>query len=475
MKHIGVLFLLLGQTLCLRAQTKVFFLEGRVQARNGEALAGVSIQCDEGPLGATDSLGRFSLEADFRPRSLTARSLGYFPQRIRTDTFPWINQRIQVQFALTPVDISLPEVTISSVPVRSVFEEDFSTDLLDYQFAGADLLLLVKEKKKYFVRMTTDEGGIISEIQLPGDNLSILHQSCTGAWHAVGKNWGWEITYQNNRLDTFPRYPAYRFHQTVKPCAARSNGYYFVYRMSAFKHAMEYYYLPPGGGKGLLLHIEDSLAERTAYQLYQDFIMKRPYMLPKTFEMGSGNAFSTVAHPEFGNSADQSVEAEQQAFELSTLMRYLDVYDNNQLASLGALQSLRNDSLYAPMFALGDKVWLFNHPGRDLMEINTANWQVRHLPLRYQLEKFWSKDVLMDVSTRRAYGRFTHPTTGCILKEINLETGATGRQYNLYPVPYLSEKYKMRNGTLFYIGQPDVNTPNKRLYRAELHAFLTNK
>lgn len=55
-----------------------------------------------------------------------------------------------------------------------------------------------------------------------------------------------------------------------------------------------------------------------------------------------------------------------------------------------------------------------------------------------------------------------------ILKEISPYSGAVLRTLDVSIAPYLSKKFKMRNGMLYFIGQPNINQPNQQLYRVNI-------
>ena len=40
----------------------------------------------------------------------------------------------------------------------------------------------------------------------------------------------------------------------------------------------------------------------------------------------------------------------------------------------------------------------------------------------------------------------------------------------LCALPYLSDQLRLKSGMLFFIGQPGINDPNRKLYRANVFA-----
>lgn len=469
-------FLFTGFLLCAmvaQAQDKPWYIRGLVLDERGEPLSGATVLADEAAGGISDSAGYFLIGTPARPKMLTVRRMGYFARRIPLDSLRWKAQNAVLQIGMNSDALKLEEVTISSRPVEKVFEENYSTYLIDYQFAGPYLLLLLREKNKYLLRLCTDEGRVLSVLYLPDDRPGILHRSCTGAFHVAGERWAWEITVKGAEPDTFPRYPVSDFYRFVEPCAAFSNGYYFYRKMGPFNQSIRYVYFDPAGQGHFLLAVTDSLANQNAWEVYSDFLTKGLFMLPNTCEQNPDCPFN-VKHPAYLNQLQPEgiITTPGEAKRgLNNLMRMLDVYNNEQLAYLSTLEMIRSDSVYVPLFAIGDTLYLFNHPGRVLIRVQTVPWQTGNGPMDYHSGKGWQKEVWVDEALGRAYGRFFNKGRGLILKEINLKTGQAGNVYEVPVAPYLAARYRMRNGMLYFIGQPDANIPNRQLYKVNVFSY----
>ncbi len=442
--------------LTLTAQATDWTVSGTVVDETGEALPGATVQSDDSAQTMTDADGKFRLRSARKPDRLSIRCIGFFAKRIALDTVPASGRNINLNIALVPTSVSLPEVAISSKPVESIFEEDFKTNLLDYVFAGKDLVLLVHEGKKYVLRLTDDNGRTIATLELPGV-VERLHQSCTGDFHAVGENRAWEFTRSENRLDTFPRYAAAEFHRLVEPCVLEHREHYFFRKSGPFRQSVQYTYFDPERKQHLLAQIRDEVAEAQLLRRYRSILAAYMQTIPDVDKDDILEGKSPLADP-------------MQALNPDNLTKMAET--NALVTEIGFFSQLARDSVYAPLFKIGSELYLLDHQNDRLLRFNVAPWQDESGPLTYHRNAGWKKEVLVDAALERAYGRFQGRGGYLTLKEIDLRTGLAGKMYRPTTLPYLAENFKIRSGTLYCIGQPDVNVPNKRLYKANIFKFV---
>ncbi|MBL7797550.1 MAG: carboxypeptidase regulatory-like domain-containing protein [Saprospiraceae bacterium] len=448
-------FCLLGG-LTLAAQSPGWTVSGTVMDEFGEALPGATVHLDDSAQTMTNAVGAFQLRATLRPKQLTVRCIGYFAHRIVLDTVPTSGRSIRLTIALQPNTVSLPEVAISSKPVESIFEEDFKTNLLDYVFAGKDLVLLVHEGKKYVLRLTDDNGRTIASLELPGV-VERLHQSCTGDFHAVGENRAWEFTRSENRLDTFPRYAAAEFHRLVEPCVLEHREHYFFRKSGPFRQSVQYTYFDPERKQHLLAQIRDEVVEAQLLRRYRNILAAYMQTIPDVDKDDILEGKSPLADP-------------MQALNPDNLTKMAET--NALVTEIGFFSQLAQDSVYAPLFKIGAELYLLDHQNNRLLRFNVAPWQDESGSLTYHQSAGWKKEVLVDAALERVYGRFQGRGGYLILKEIDLCSGLVGKIYRPTTLPYLAENFKIRSGTLYCIGQPDVNVPNKQLYKANIFKFV---
>lgn len=449
---------LVALAFCLNAsaQTGKWQLAGRVFGESGEPLAGATVTAGDARQTSTDSAGAFYLQLENRKEALVVRRLGYFPQRIRLDTVAFSGDKARVTVFLVSNDIALPEVAVSAPPVETIYRESNRTSLIDYGFAGKDLLLLAREGKKFFLRLTTDAGAPLAELRLPEDDFTALHQSCIGNFHAVGASRVWEVALNGRQLDTLPPYPAAQFHQVVEPCVLVQDDQYFFRRGGPFRQSVEYFYIDPQYRRHTLAIVKDDVAEQQLLRRYREILAAYLRTIPDIDqdEILAGN--SPLADP-------------MQALKPENLLKMAET--NGLVSAIGFFDLLTADSVYAPLVKIGEDIYLFDHVNDRLLRFRSAPWEGKEVMINYHRAAGWNKQVLADAALNRVYARFSAKNGALVLKEIDLLTGAVRREYAPEIAPYLSDHYRIRNGYLYLIGQPQANEPNRRLYKINLFKF----
>jgi hypothetical protein len=455
MKHILPVLLLFAICQTLAAQPANWHISGRVLDESGAGLPGASVAADASAQVRTDSSGRFDLSVPTKPKSIIIRCVGYFPQRFPADTLLFANKTARLQVKLVSSAVSLPEISISSKPTESIFEEDFKTDLLDYAFAGKNLLLLVREGKKYYLRLTTDGGRKLSEIRLPGD-ARLLHKSCLGNFHAVADDWVWEASLSDIQIDTFPRYPAKEFHKTVEPCVTELGGHLFFRQSGPFRQSVRYTRFDPDHRPHPFAYIRDKIAEQQLLRRYRGILNAYMKTIPDVDRDDILDKISPLSDP-------------MQATNPDLLSKMAET--NELVTAIGFFNQLTFDSVYAPLVTVNQSLYILDHVNDRLRRYSPTPPADSTITLTYHHEPNWHKEVLTDPILNRVYGRFSDRGDVMVLKEINLESGKSGKKYHLTSVPHIADNFKIRNGTLYCLAQPDVNVPNKKLLKINIFKF----
>lgn len=440
----------------VKAQQDEWRVTGRVFGEAGELLSGATVVADETAQAVSDSSGTFDLRLRERPKALTVRLVGYFPQRMRLDTVTFSGKTARVQFFLVSNAVSLPEVAISGKPVETLFKEDFQTNLLDYVFAGKDLLLLVREGKKYFLRLANDAGRTLAEMRLPAAHFTQLHQSCTGDFHVVSDARAWELALSGQKIDTLPHYPATHFHEFVEPCVLIHNDFYFFRETGPFRQSVRYVFFDLNKQRHLLTYIRDQAAEEQLTRRYREILYAYMQTIPDVDRDDILSGKNPLADP-------------AQALKPENLGKMAET--NALVSAIGFFNVLVADSVYAPLFKIGDLICVFDHVNGFLLRFDLALGGDSSIPIGYHRAPGWRKEMILDVALDRVYGRFTGKNGGLVLKEIDVGNGKVSKEYAPEIAPHLAENFRMRNGYLYFIGQPEVNVPNRKLYKINLFKF----
>lgn len=477
MKKATILTVCLWSVMLLNAQERPWQVLGQVVDSAGAALSGATIILDGSVKAVTHKDGLFAVSGRSRPQILDIRMVGYQSHRISLDTAEWKDQQLSLTIIMRQAITLLGEALVSASPIQVVFEEDYSMDLLDFRLVDPDfLLLLLKSKRKTLLRLTNEKGAVQAELRLPDGALPhALHRCCTGTYHVVGDQWSWELILKGDKMDTLGRYPSTDFYKYVEPCQALVDGIYFFRKMGPFGQSVRYTWVDPNGDPHPLVYIVDGAGMKRAFEIVQGFKSRENFAAPRGYELDPNCPFCT-------DPVEHYLERQLEALDLKDTVgvQGMAYYNDDQMAFLSNLDGLRSDSMYVPMFVLGDTIFLFNHPEGSLMRVKPkpnqkeAALAIEKIGIRYQEEKDWKKQVIVDAGLLRAYARFLSASKGLILKEIELGTGRTNRKYAIPNTPYLAGKHQIRDGNLFFIGQPDVTIPNQRLYKVDLFQYRSN-
>jgi hypothetical protein len=433
---------------------------GTVRGDQGEPLVGASVIVDGEFNTVTDTLGQYVVRKADIPKLLTIRYLGYFPQKGVLNTQDYQNTQANIDFALVNQAPSLGEVTITAKPIEAIVTEDFTIDLYDFGFVGQNILLLLREKKRYVLRLIREDGEVLSQLRLP-ESCHVLHRSCLGDFHVLGEHSAWEISFKDTELDTLSRYTADDFHRFIEPCEQQSGGQFYFAQHGLLNQSLKYIVFEQNKQPRVAFDIRDAKGLDNAMGALGDFFDNKPMI------------FRTPAwRKQAGETAEFEIhETLRESGNLSTVEELIKLagYGDDQIYRISELEAIRRDSVYAPILKINDTLCLFDHTNNRIVRFGPLLERTDVVFMSYHLVKGWEKLLLQDDQNNRIYARFSDHK-GLILKEINASTGREKKTYALALAPYVSEKFKIRNGMLYFIGQPDVNTPNKILYKLNIFA-----
>lgn len=441
------------------AQTPAWRAEGFVRNEAGEHLPGARIQLADTLLAITDALGFYRIALQSRPATLTAVYLGYYPESEAIPAMGPEGQPYRLDFVLTQQVTALPEVRIGAKRAEVFVTEDFQTDIIDFDVIGEKVLVLVRSRKKYLARLLDANRRPLAEVELPGQ-ASVLHRGCTGVFHVVGAGFAQELVImQDDRLDTFPRYAPGDFRRLVEPCVLEQEGYYFFRKRGGFNQSVAYWYVDPAKQRHPLIEIHCEAGRREAGAAYGAMLSGAPMVVEPNLPP---NWRGQVYDKDFDNERD--FYRGDYSLEHLTLM----AHGNAQLAHLGWIESLRLDSLYAPLLRLGDSLVLFDHENSVALrfQTNTAR-RFRRQPIRYHHAPGWQKKLLYDTRRGDLYAHFA-PGGRRLLRQIDPHTFEPVADYHLPEIGYFPKSLKVRDGFAWFLARPDPNDVNARLYKVNI-------
>jgi hypothetical protein len=432
------------------AQGKLWTISGYLRSETGLPVAGATLSWSETAGARADARGHYEIQLADKPEALTVRCIGYFPRKIAMQDAVCSQQRCTLDIVLISQDIALKEVAISAKRLEAIETEDFQKDIIDYDFVGTKMVQILRVRKNHLLRLMDMDKTVLQEIDLPYEPL-YFHKSCIGDLHIVGANQAQELIFEGNRIDTFPCYARMRFNQLIEPCVQEAAGTYF-YRLYRFnRQSMAYIMFDRDGNQIDFAEFNDTIGIARSETVTADHERGSSFTLkpignmpdigvgilidgggPKTGFKGGGGA--TAAH----------------------LMAYETM-----------IQMLKDQPLYAPMLKVRDTLLLFDHLHNRMWRFKAGPSDLHFFPIRYHQEKDWRKELLQDRANNDIYAQF-NDREGRLLKRISPVDGSVTATYKVPEVQYLAGNFKIWNGYLFYLAQPDVNIPNFVLYKLRL-------
>lgn len=462
MKKLLFLAGLLACSARLAAQSSLWQISGYIRNESGEALPGALVQVNDSTGVFTNEKGQYLLRQAQRPNELAVRRLGYFSQRIVLHAAEFQQQKRQLDITLSAQDAPLPEVDIVAQKRAVVAEEKGRQYIYDYEFAGENLLLLLRERRQHLLRLVTESGEVLSQMELP-DRFFQLYQSCAGGLHLVGEKSAHELILNALHIDTFPRYPIQKFRQIIEPCVLHHHGHYFYRRSEQINQALRYWHYDQQGQYRPFAYIRSASGLREAWKAYTSFLYGKS-MVPRP------NEIDVPPPPPVDQDFDLMgkewpTSSPQLPARTESLIRLAQTDD--QISWLGSLQRIQLDSLCAPLMVVNDTLLLFDYPNATLRRFGPDFRQIAELPTAYAHKEGWQKELLKDLADHTVYAHFA-PKGRHYLAAIDVRTGQTRSEWPLPEVPYISHTFRVRNGFLYYLGRPQGDVPTQILYKLSI-------
>ncbi|HLP95265.1 MAG TPA: hypothetical protein VK168_14575 [Saprospiraceae bacterium] len=464
----------------LSAQNKMWEVSGIIRSDLSISVPGVSILINDTLRTTTDAFGFFLVRLPTRPRTLTAKRIGYEQLKVKLRDYPFKDRATYLELELQSTITVLPEFTVSAKSVERIFQEDYQHDLVDFELIGKDqILLLSRNKNRYTLQLTADDGTILDQIDLPGKTVyQQIYKGCLSTYHVPGLDWAFELRVNDNKLDTLGKYPAVEFDAYILPCAAMVNGCFFFEHRLYNGNAVEFEWMDPSGMYHPLLNVYDEETFSWLQRNVRDFYRKNRFEDREAYFEAMERRQEELSMSRVPPSPDPSDVEPVKRPGVARVKR--DIMQQTMRSAfrgqLLPIVPLALDSIYVPMFVIGDSIFVLNHKQNLLLRLEPDSTHGRvfeafQSPLTYHKERGWRKFALVDSHTHRAYGVFRKYINGLTLKEINFETGAAGKSYVISEAPLLCKEYKLRNGILYFLGQPDPEIPNYALYKVDMFQF----
>lgn len=434
----------------LIAQKQGYRIEGNIQdSISGEPIKNVSITVPGTRFGtSSNAMGNFSLFCENLPAKIEFSHVSYKPTSVQYNVQSFQKLSIKMERSIQP----LIGVTVHAQKIDTVYQSE-TYSVLDYELLDRGILLLIyKDRLSRSELLLIDYSGkTINGLPVLPDKPLMLYQDCLDSVHIITRNQSFQIYWNGLKPQLYPPYPLDFFKQNMDGCKFQMHNKVFFESFAFYNLKKQFYYVDTAQKeKVLLTTIKDS--EKL------DFI----YDNPENFSYLSGQNSAGLGSLK-GLPGDSSVLS--QIRNMNVEARF------NKMAYLSDIN--------APIFKLGDSVYIFNHPENQIEVYNLNDSLVHVTPISYhltpkynQLTTFikafvknsrWMEEIYTDKKTNQAYTLFKNMNGTFTLKQINLSNGELSDILTI-PFPYV-QKIKIRNDEIFFIYRGWGDTMKKKLFR----------
>jgi hypothetical protein len=377
----------------------------------------------------TNDEGYFYLKSTSQSSTLKISHIGYF-SRNKILTNEIVNDTIKVKIQLTEKVNQLANFEISTEKIDLIYNKPF-VPIYDYQFNENKLLLLVKEFKHIKIKLTDLDQKEINELTVP-ENTKQIYLDCFGNVHLLNNDSAYQLEIDENKIRIVYRVSINKFNLFLKPCITEFNNNFIFKESASNSQSITYYCLDENKEIKYLKKIEDKVAER--------YIKQRNQMIKQ------------LQNPSFSQMSEGKIS-------LHTTRSLMQ-----NIAFLGILLNHLTDN---PLFAIKNKVYIFDHTTDSCLIFNENLVIERSFFTDYKFKKKWDKELIVDKEEGEIYAKFKKDGL-CYLKKIDLTTGKIIKSYMLEKHTYPTN-IKIRNNTAYYLYKDHYNHGQMSLFKQGLY------
>lgn len=428
-KTVLILLFMAVLTPCLLSQTSSFFLSGIIlDAGTKMPLKNVSISIN-GTLSGTlsDSNGAFELQAPGATVTLNFSMLGYEKKTLNVKAGS--KERLTVE--LVPKVNQLSEVSINASGIETV-SKGKRYNVLDYDFYGDDILMItyvdLEKSKLVLLSQQKDTLGIRKISGEPNR----LFRDCLGNLHVVCTDSIYQAFYNGNVLSLLPAKSIRDFEKILLPCVAQdSAGFYLVEKY--------------GGGQMIDVGMGAPVRANDLALSYVCIDKKK----------GERKRFVMIA-----DEHKMIMSQDEVAFEARKEEAGLKTFGDRLFA-----EKFLFTEIYAPLFNIKDNIYIFDYVNGNIIRFDKALQLIGEVPVSYHKALSFQDDMEVDAVSGKTFALFE---SGGVseLKEINLQTGAIRKSYQI-PFPFTTH-LKVHDGYVYFIRREKGDDGTRYLLRMRL-------
>lgn len=401
---------------------------GKVTGAEGQPIGRVEVRCNEQVV-FTSPNGTFLLEVIAFPATVQFFEDDYY-ERTAIAANP-VNDTVWLEIQLKPLETDLEEVVISAERVQWVYPKK-NVHIIDFEVQpDGGLLLLCKDQKTYFLRLTDADDETVNELEIREHPVRFF-KDCLGEVHIVYRDSCYQIVRENDRLSLMNGLLWQKVREALSSCVlAWGDKMYFREYGRHGQTAWIFQYNRFLDKRKLLYVAENRKAARELDEYYNQALA----------EKGGGELIN--------------------ASDIDALKRARHAYQQ-----LLFYDEVLAKPIYIPMFSLSDSLLLFDHVNDSICVFSPAGTVLSRIPITHHLHRKWAGEVLTDAEKRRFFAVLDYG--GMIrLLEINPQTGETGREIELEKHIYPT-KIQIQGNYVYYLFHHFVDNSINYIYRQRI-------
>lgn len=423
--------LLLGLTFafpCSQAIAQKAIIEGQVFNEEKEALPGANVIIPDLQIGTTtDEEGRFRLQLEAQSISLTVSFIGYNSSSIRISKQELLKkEEYKLKVILIPITQDIGTATVIGEKRTAVIEEPRES-VLDFEFLGNDLVVLISDRRGYRIQRYDEEMNRIGSMFLE-DKPEGFFKDCFDGVHLRYRYHVDELEVMGKSLGVRGSYSIRDFREILSPCIVSTDNDIYFRTTEMSNQRITYFAKNRETKKSRILHVVEEVDKLAMIEGTREHI---------------ADLRKRLATESFATPSDRA--------EIERDIQQYQWFDQVILSKMS----------YHPLFEYKDTLYVFDHFQNGLFVYDDQGNFLNEVNYDYHLNKEWAELVLMD----EVNGRFYVDIAGRGISVLHLfdpQNGAYEAKLAIDDHTF-PEKMKIRNNRVWYIHQ-DLNQDAPGLY-----------
>jgi len=335
-----------------------------------------------------------------------------------------------VYFKLEPSVNELNEVEIQFKQIERIFNE--TINIVDFDFYEDNILLLLKEKRDYKLKLITKNDSILGELKLFIKPLR-FYMDCYRNIHVKTVDSLYQFYTNMNGLQLMSGISTEQSNTYLEPCVGNTSDQLIFKSFSEYKQVCSYFTVNKIQHGSKLIHVAADIdGERYREKFKQ------------------GNLADAVfAKHVMG---DNTHEEQRFARDVQSGGMFFD--------------KVLNAENYNPLFVRNESIFICDHARDSLFTYSSSGHLLGKVQLTYHKKKSWDKSLIQDIISKQIYVVFMND--GIIsLSLLDCQTGMimSSKEVSDHIYP---EKMKISNGYAYYLTKQSNDLGNSYLYRQKI-------